>query len=154
MSCGLAKVCRRLCRVKADGYNYCIINALQGWSKDKLQGDLDLAGRPGGSVDDPEPGAANDVGRQTKIHKVEDIKELRPELQGQGFRAPPVAEGSVFDNRQIEIAEARPSKSVPPQRAEAAALGAAASRNADGDIEERGVVGPLPEIVFPNFPPG
>ena len=154
MSCGLAKVCRRLCRVKADGYNYCIINALQGWSKDKLQGDLDLTRRPGGSVDDPESGPTNDVGGQTEIDEVKDIKELCAELERQGFRVPPAAEGSVFDNRQIEIAEARPSKSVPPQRAEAAALGAAASRNADGDIEERGVVGALPEIVLPNFTAG
>src|SRR5580700_7930281 len=57
-------------------------------------------------------------------------------------------EWSVFNQRHVEIAEARPAKGVAAQRSEVALVWTRASGKIDGNREERTVVRALPEIIL------
>src|SRR5580692_5628982 len=59
-----------------------------------------------------------------------------------------MAEWSVFNQRHVEIAEARPAKGIATQRSEVALVWTGASGKIDGNREERTVVRASPEIIF------
>jgi hypothetical protein len=48
--------------------------------KGEVHGELDLAGRPGGFADDTEARAEQGVRRQSEIHNIENVEELRAKL--------------------------------------------------------------------------
>src|SRR5882724_3779450 len=117
-------------------------------SVNQLQRELDLAGGSGGFADDPESASPQDVGRQSKVHQVEHVKKLSAKFHGAEFRVATAAEGGVLDQGHVVLLKAGTAERVASQGAEAAVVGSGAAGNIDWNIEERGVVGALPEIVL------
>ncbi len=81
-------------------------------SVDNLHRELNLPRSPGSPTNNPEAAPAHNVRRQSEVHNIEDVEELRPELHSSEFRIPAMSEWSVFDDREIEIMIVRPSESV------------------------------------------
>ena len=65
-------------------------------------------------------------------------------------RVAATSERRIFDERDVVVLKARPAKSAPAQRAEAALVRPGAAGHTDGDGEERGVIRAAAEIVFAN----
>jgi len=117
--------------------------------KGEVQGELDLAGRPGGFVDDTEARAEQGVRRQSEIHNIENVEELRAKLQDRPFGAA-VADGSVLDQSEIVLLEAGAAKSIAPERAKVALIGAGPTGKIDGNRKEGAVVCAAAEVILAN----
>jgi len=91
--------------------------------KGEAQGELDLAGEPGGFAEDTEAGAEQGVRRQSEIHNIENVEELRAKLQDSPFGAA-AADRSVLDQSDIVLLEFGAAKSIAPERAKVALIGA------------------------------
>src|ERR1019366_3745920 len=105
-------------------------------SENHLQRKLNLPRRSRGLADNPKPAAAQDVRRSSEVHDVEDVEELCAKFECAEFCVAAAAEGSVFDQRHVEIVEAGPAERAPAQRSEAAVVGAGSVRQVDGNVEE------------------
>lgn len=104
-------------------------------SIDQLQRKLNLARVTRCLADHSEAGVAKDgsggtvhlkrVGRKTHGNDIEDVEELRSELEIHALGATfPATNGRVLDEREIEVIERRSSKRISSQGAEAALVGA------------------------------
>src|SRR5512142_807571 len=72
-------------------------------SIDEFQGELNLSRGARGLADNPKPAAVHNVGRQSKIHDIEDVEELRTEFDGSQFRVAAASKGRVLDESDIEV---------------------------------------------------
>src|SRR5215472_3451249 len=114
----------------------------------QFQRELNLARRACCFADDTKAAAANDVGRQAKIHPVKDVEELGAELQIREFAISAAAERCVLDESHVELAERRSAEGIAPERSENALVGTGPTRNINRNLKE-GAVGRSPaEIVF------
>ena len=93
------------------------------------------------------------IRRQTHGHDVEEIEELRAELQVHALRAALAAsEGSVLDEREIEVIKRRTAEGVAPQRAEAPLVRTGSVGKCTGIEKKSTPLSPaVTEIVFPHF---
>src|SRR5205807_5318198 len=89
-----------------------------------------------------------DVGRQTKIHFVENIEQLCPKLQHSELPISSVTKRGVFDQRQVKIAEAGTAKRVAAERAKAAAEWPGPARAVNWDCKKRAVCLAQAEVVL------
>ena len=120
----------------------------------QFQGELYLARGSSGSADNSEAAAEKDVGGQGKIYDIEDVEELGAEFENGQLAFATAAERRVFNQRQVEVAKMRATKSVAAQSSKAAAVRAGPASDVDGDKKKRAVVGAAAEIVFARGPAG
>src|SRR5215472_1276064 len=115
---------------------------------DHLQRKLNLPRRPRRFADDSKAAAADDIRRQSEIHDVEQIEELRAEFESAQFGVATVPEWSVFDQGEVEVVIAGTAENIAAQRAETAAVGTSPAGEMDWNVKERAVAQRAhPEIV-------
>src|ERR1700721_2583266 len=79
-----------------------------------------------------EAGAIDDVRRQAQVHDVEDVEELRAELQVYQLQsALALSKTGVFDQRKIVVVVGRSTECIAPQGTETALVRPASARNVD-----------------------
>jgi hypothetical protein len=74
-------------------------------SIDQLQGELNLPGVSRSLAYHSKAAASHDIGRQAKVHYVENVEELSPELQNAQLTVTPVAKRCVFNDGEVIILE-------------------------------------------------
>jgi len=109
-------------------------------SVNQFERELNLARRPCRLADNSKAAAAHNVGRQSKIHNIKDVEELRAKFKDPQLALTATPKRRVFDQGHIKVAEARSSKRVAAQRAKAAAIGACPASHIDRNGKERTVV--------------
>jgi len=112
-----------------------------GCSIDEFERELNLTRCASGPADFAEARAAENIRGQAHIHDVEEIEELRSELEIHLLSsAVTMAEWRALDESEIVIVVSRSAESVAPQRAEQALVGTGASRYVNRNGEEVGPV--------------
>src|SRR5438045_6875828 len=105
----------------------------------QFERELNLARRASRPADDAKAAPQDDVGRQTKIHFVENIEKLRPKLKIGEFPISAMPKRGVFDQRQVKIVEARTAKRVAAEGAQAAVGWPGPTRDGAWACESRAV---------------
>src|SRR5580698_4132919 len=103
---------------------------------DQLQRKLNLPRVTRSLADLTESRAVDDVRRQLHVDNVEEIEELRAELQVDKLcSAPARAERRVFDHCEVIVVKGRPAERVAAERAETPLIRSGSSSNVNGDRE-------------------
>src|SRR6266496_2054477 len=114
----------------------------------QLQRKLNLPRRTRGPADDPEPAAAHNVIRQSKVHNVEDVEQFSAKFDCPQFSIIPMTEGSLFDQRNIKVMKRRSAESISSKRPKAAQVRPRSPSNVDRNKEEILIVVSLSKVIL------